>query len=151
MDSSPPESPKKGHVPDSSRASFNLGPASPVAESRRSFKKDKEVDKLRKRISELENERRTIEKKHQKRLHDRESELQLAHAEEQERVSRQYKDERERAKRDQREELEAARTRLRDQVKQDVRQELQAEFQQKLDKEVAEAKETLLKNAEKQQ
>lgn len=137
IDSSPPESPTK--LSDT-RGSFNFTPASPAADSRRSFKKDKEVDKLRKRISELENERRTLEKKHSKRLQDRENELQLQHAEEQERVTREYKEERERVKREQRDEIEGVRSRVLAEVQDDVRKRMEKECQDRIEREVARAK-----------
>lgn len=84
----------------SSTAATYLDSPKKGSESRRSFKKDKEVDNLKKRISEFENERRQMDKNHAKRLKERENELLIQHSEERERITQQHKEERERMKRE---------------------------------------------------
>ena len=91
------------------RKSFQF-PESPSkgSETRRSFKKDKEVESLRKRVSEFDNDRRQLEKTHAKRLKERENELLVQHSEERGRLTQQHKEERDRIKREQKEEITAA-------------------------------------------
>ena len=75
------------------------------SETRRSFKKDKEVDNLKKRVSEFEHERRQLDKNHQKRLKERENELLIQHSEERDRIAQEHKEERDRMKREQKDEM----------------------------------------------
>ena len=140
----------------SDRASF---PDSPKkgSESRRSFKKDKEVDNLRKRVGELDNERRQLDKSHAKRLKERENELLIQHSEERDRITQQHKEERDRFKREQKEEMTAlkkkavqeARGELTKEIKGQLKEKFEKDYEDKLKKEVEALKQKESANAEK--
>ena len=79
---------------------------------------------MRKRVGELDNERRQLDKSHAKRLKERENELLIQHSEERDRITQQHKEERDRFKREQKEEMTALKKKAVQEARDDLTKEI---------------------------